>query len=181
VKARMILFLVLIFTTFTLMCFADEVGDYRSNASGQWAPTVEFPAINWDVCTVAGSPGTWVQAGAAPDETAGIITIRNGHTIRIELNQSADQVIIASGGTLRIINNQVLTLKNGSGTDFDVQTNGTLQLFGNIYTEASTTVQISGNYNDLENCQIQGLGSLTVASGANVNTKIFGLKPLNRQ
>jgi hypothetical protein len=125
--------------------------------------------MNWERCSVA--PNTWVTAATPPDESVGVITIRNGHRINIELNQSADQLVVATGGTLRIINNQVLTVRNGTGTDLDIQSGGTLQLFGNIYSEASTLVQISGTYTDLENCQIQGLGAISVAASATVNTK----------
>lgn len=168
---KKVLISILVFVTLTIMCYAASVGDYRSISTGLWTPTVEFPTMNWEICTSAGSPGSWVTASVPPDETAGVITIRNGHRINIELNQSADQIVVNSGGTLRIINNQVLTVKSGLGTDLDIQSGGTLQLFGNIYTEASTTVQISGTYIDLENCQIQGLGAVTVAANATVNTK----------
>ncbi len=171
-KAKKTILFILLFTTLTILCYAaDAVGDYRSRSTGLWTPTVEFPTMNWQICTVAGDPGTWVTASVVPDETAGVITIRNGHMISIELNQSADQIVVQSGGTLRIINNQVLTVKSGAGTDLDIQAGGNLQLFGNIYSESSSTVQISGTYRDLENCQIQGLGAVTVAAGATVNTK----------
>src|SRR4051794_17256969 len=81
-------FMFLLFAT--TLSAADAVGDYRSAATGNWNAIA-----TWERCTVAGSPGTWVAAAAAPASLDGVITIRSPNVVTISANGlSYDQVVV---------------------------------------------------------------------------------------
>lgn len=87
---------------------AQTAGDYQSTASGDWASPTTWQRFD----------GTsWVAATAAPTNTDGVITIQAAHTVTVNDNISADQLVV--NGTLHAVNN-VLTLMNGTGTDLYV-------------------------------------------------------------
>ena len=76
--------LILIILSSVWLYAQDEVYDYRSDASGtdnNWT-TVD----NWEVCTVAGNPGTWVAASEYPGASSNInhVTITNSRSITLD-------------------------------------------------------------------------------------------------
>lgn len=128
--------LTLVFLLFSSALMAQN--NYRSSGggSGNW-----HDPLSWQEET---TPGNWVAAVAAPDNGDGVITIQNTHTITVAAGFpiTADQVVVASGGTLVV--NDVLTLNDGTGVDLQVN-NGTLTQTSTI--TGAGTVQIDGTYN----------------------------------
>lgn len=166
-KPRIIILIVLLLGV-AVLSYAAAVGDYRSKATGDlWDA-----ASSWETCSVPGTPGTWVNTLSSPDENAGVITISSGSYISVMATQTADQIIVESGGTLYIDGNIDLTLNDGSGIDLDVSSGGTLSLAGKVNTSTGASVRISGSYADVSNsCQIYGYGSVEITSGATLDTK----------
>src|SRR5690554_5768967 len=83
---------------------AQSDGDYRSAGTGNW----DQPG-SWEVF----NSGSWGAATNPPSNADGIITIRDGHTITVTSNVTADQIefennfsgnagslVVASGATL---------------------------------------------------------------------------------
>lgn len=112
--------------------------NYRSASSGDWTTT---PASRWEIET---SPGVWGPAVTAPTSADGVITIRNGHNITVGVaTVTADEVVVATGGTLTV--NNTLTLNDGTGVDLEVD--GTLSLNNTLATGTGTpTVQIDATF-----------------------------------
>ena len=107
-------------TTVTILAPPAGLGDYRSVGSGLWADAAIWETNN----------GTaWVAASRPPtnSSTAGVISIRNGHTVTVASAVTVDQVLVEAGGQLTV-NNVTLTVSNGTGTDLDVS--GTVVLSG---------------------------------------------------
>lgn len=110
-------------------------GTYRSFQSGNWNETNTWEKYN----------GTeWVAAANAPDVNDDVILIQSGHDITVTENDSIDQVIISLGAKLVINPGVTFLVKDGDGDDLTV--NGTLENYGSISTEISSTLNISGTY-----------------------------------
>jgi hypothetical protein len=100
---------------------SQTLNDYRSRNNGNWNQTSTWERFD-------GS--NWVNATALPTaSTAGVILIRQGHTITITTNVTIDQTIIEYGGKL-VLSGGTLTLDNGIGSD--------LLILG-VYERISTT------------------------------------------
>ena len=95
--------------------FPQTSGDYRSKATGNWNATGSWEKYNGSA---------WIAAVATPTSADGVVTILSGHTITVNVDVTADQVVINSGGTLS--NSAKFSVSNGTGTDLSV--NGTLTL-----------------------------------------------------
>lgn len=108
----------------TLGASAQADGDYRTAGSGFWDA-----AATWQIFHTVGG---WTAASVAPSNTDGKIEIQNGHTVTLQTDVTADQVVIDGGGILAINNGGVtintFTLNDGPGVDLTV--NGTLNLGG---------------------------------------------------
>lgn len=118
--------------TICLPALAQTVGDYRSIASGNWNDL-----LTWETYDGA----NWIAASATPTAAnANVITVQSPHFVTNTANVSADQVIVATGGTL-ISGTGNFTAAAGADTDLDI--------FG-------TFIAMTGG------------SSLTIASGANV-------------
>uniref|UniRef100_UPI00258CA1DE hypothetical protein n=1 Tax=Algoriphagus sp. TaxID=1872435 RepID=UPI00258CA1DE len=105
---------------------AQQLNDYRSSTSGNWAS-----ASTWERFDGA----DWVTATAAPTSFDGAITIQNTHTVTVAATASADQITVESGGILAL--SSTLSLSDGAGTDLLIQGNfnwnsGTLGGVGTI-------------------------------------------------
>lgn len=109
----------------TITLSAQTTGDYRSvNAA---APT----GGNWnDITKWERFDGlSWVAAATAPTSADGLITIRTGDSIILNVAVTADQIVIESNAALAVsVAGNNLTLNNGSGDDLTV--NGRLLLRG---------------------------------------------------
>jgi hypothetical protein len=115
-------------TAQTAFTDADTAGDYRSAASGNWTSTATWETFN----------GTsWVPAGATPtNTTAGVITIRSGHTVTISASGlTYDQVVVDAGGQVMVAPTITSTVANGAGTDLVI--NGTWLNQGGTWTISS--------------------------------------------
>jgi len=117
-------------------------GKYRSAQSGNWGST-----STWQRWT--GS--SWVAATATPDSSAGVITIRNGHTVTVAAGVTVDQVVVEAGGQLTLNSGVTLTIANGLGTDLDVS--GIFQSAGTVTINSGATVAFEngGKYQHNQN------------------------------
>jgi hypothetical protein len=158
----------LTFTRFMAIClamltfqFSFAQTNYRSASSGDWTTS---PATRWEIET---SPGVWGPAATAPTSADGVITIRNGHNITVGLaTVTADQVVVASGGTLTV--NNTLTLNDGTGIDLEVA--GTLNLNNTLATGTGTpTVQIDATM-DWIGGTLSVPTTITATGTLNINT-----------
>lgn len=98
----------------SITSYAQNTGDYRSLASGNWNATTTWQRFN----------GTnWVAATSYPSSSDGAITIRDGHTVTIgSYSLTLDQVTVEGGGRLDISSSTSysVTLANGPGDDLIV-------------------------------------------------------------
>jgi post-segregation antitoxin (ccd killing protein) len=99
-------------------------GAYRSKATGNWNSTSTWERFNGT---------TWVNAGATPTSTDGLITIRTGHTVTVTANVTIDQTIVETGGQITINGgNLTLAAVNNALTVY-----GTLRWQGNTLSGAT--------------------------------------------
>lgn len=125
-------FLALTTATLTLPALAQNAGDYRSATSGNWNVLA-----TWETYDGA----NWNAAVATPTAAnAGVITVQSPHNVTNTVSVSADQVVVAAGGTL-VAGVGNFTAAAGTGTDLDI--------FGNFIA-------------------LSGASALTIAAGANV-------------
>jgi hypothetical protein len=123
------------FTYLLLLCaalslstglLAQTDGDYRTKANGNWNDFVN----TWEVF----SAGSWIAAGHSPTSADGVISILNGHTILVNVDITADQIVVNNGGELDVNSTLgtggILTLADGTGTDLFVDATGILRLGG---------------------------------------------------
>lgn len=133
---------------------------YRSVATGNWGSTATWESSPDGII--------WDPAFTAPDASADVITIRNGHTVTVAASQSADQVVVASGGTLAIA--AAFSIANGAGTDLNVQSGGSITWSaGTITLAASATMSNSGTITATGNNDLTG----TSATFSNLSGGIF--------
>ncbi|MQP24740.1 T9SS type A sorting domain-containing protein [Flavobacterium sp. LMO8] len=101
------IFLFAVLLSFNLALKAQVVDDYRTVDSGNWDALSVWERYN----------GTsWEPASVIPNRTVNGIAIRDGHTITISSNVSADQLIVETNSIL--ILTAKLTVFDGVGTDF---------------------------------------------------------------
>lgn len=118
--------------TISLPALAQTAGDYRSAASGNWNV-----AATWETHDGA----NWIAAAVTPTAAnANVITVQATHFVTNTANVSADQVVVAPGGTLVAASGN-FTAAAGADTD----------------------LEISGTF-----LALSGSSALTIASGANV-------------
>lgn len=105
-------------------------GEFRSSQSGDWN----------DVNTWAMHDGSdWVSpAPSLPDVEDGTVTILEGHTVTVTETDTADQLVIAGGGTLIIEKGVQFRIENGIGTDLMVE--GTVWNYGSLTRDAETVL-----------------------------------------
>jgi autotransporter-associated beta strand protein len=122
----------------TMRAPAQNAGDFRSITSSNWNSV-----STWERYDGA----NWVGGFFPTNANAGVITIQSGHSVTNTANVSADQVIVAAGGTL-VAQSGNFTAAAGADTDLDI--------FG-------TFIALSGG------------SALTIASGANVIVESGGV------
>ena len=139
---------------------AQTTGDFRSAASGNW----NAPAT-WERYDGA----NWVANFFPTNANAGVITILNGHTVTTSSSVTADQIVVAAGGTLAA--SSTLTVANGAGVDLDVS--GTLLASGGssaITLQAGTELTVRSGGLFVHNgsssaCVNNSGGTITVENG----------------
>src|SRR5690606_20846117 len=96
---------------------------YKSTQSGNWTTVSTWlmaPAVS----------GPWSAACTYPTATnSDYISIENGHTVTLDIDLDADQIIVQSTGTLVL--NEKLTVPNGNASTEDLLVEGTLIDNGN--------------------------------------------------
>ena len=107
------LLLCILLSSLSILVYGQSVGDYRSKQTGNWNA-----ASNWE--RFDGT--TWLAAVTPPTSADGVITVRTGHTITVNVNTSADQIIVQASGVLTMAAD--LTLNDGAGDDLTI--NGTM-------------------------------------------------------
>lgn len=118
--------------------FSQATGDYRSVASGNWSN-----AANWERFNGT----TWVAAVTPPASSDGTITIRSGNNITINVATTADQIVVATGGTLSVNSaGNNLTLNDDAGTNPDLLVDGTLVLGGFNTLSGAGNILINGTF-----------------------------------
>ncbi|MBK9404592.1 MAG: hypothetical protein IPN57_08680 [Ignavibacteria bacterium] len=117
---------------FTLSGTAFSANEYfRSKVSGNWNLT-----STWEMSTNSGS--NWIAATLTPNETSGLITVRYPNTVTVTANVNADQLNIDSG-SISINAGVILTLLDGSGTDFTILKGGSVTGAGTFRTQGAAT------------------------------------------
>jgi len=110
--------------------------DYRSNGSGNWSD-----AGIWQ--TFDGS--SWVTAGTPPNSSSGVITIRNGHTITVDANVTADQVVIVAGAQVTVSAGMIWTIADGAEA-VDCNISGALHNSGTVTATGNLTFNSGSTY-----------------------------------
>lgn len=110
---------------FSINLFSQATNDYRSAATGNWNSLTTWERYNG---TAWATP---TSGQGVPSSASEVITILNGHTVSIpNVNQTADQMTINSGGQVTINAPRTLNIANGTGTDLTV--NGVLLNSGTV-------------------------------------------------
>jgi phage baseplate assembly protein gpV len=132
------------------------MGEFRSFKSGNWNDVNTWSKYN-------GSE--WINpAPGFPTTSDGPITILNGDTITVTASDSADQIIVASGGFLVINPGVTFLVKDGIGTDLII--NGCLMNSGSITKDTSATISFLDGSKYLHLQQNGSIPSATWAAGS---------------
>ncbi len=148
-KARKYLFLVLSFVSY-LPLLAQNAGDFKSVASGEWSALSTWQTYN-------GSG--WVAATHYPAASEGYIIIGGGHNVTVPnaITIIADQVLVQENGQLLIDEGGTLELANGPGTDLDISnavnlaTPGTVKVRGLLKANNDALIASTANTLIIEN------------------------------
>lgn len=140
---------------------------YRSIATGFWSD----PSV-WE--TSATGAGPWVAAIVPPTSAANTITIRNGHTITIDANASADQLTIQNGGNL-IYSAGTFTIDDGAGDDVSIQNGGifTLSFASNLPTFSGAGAIVNVSTGGILRLTVGGLTDALPALSVNSNNFVY--------
>jgi hypothetical protein len=168
--------LLLLTLIFSQTVFAQSAGDYRSvnapvspGSGGNWSDISKWETYNGT---------TWVAAATAPTSADGVITIRNGDSIRVNVAVTADQIVVEAGSHLAVnVAGNNLTLNDGAGTDLVV--NGTLLLrgFNTLASSSGTVTVVINGTMDWFSGVIQA--PTTIAAGGTLNLALDFQKDLN--
>jgi hypothetical protein len=138
--------------------FAQSEGDFQTANTGFWDNIA-----NWQMYHL----GSWIAADHTPTSADGVITIQNGHTITIEADVTADQVVVQAGGIFTIDNNvttvNTFTLADGAGVDLTV--NGVLNLGGNDLLLGSGSASVEVTTSSIMNWTSGTLQAITAIDG----------------
>ncbi len=109
--------------------FVNAGTDFRSVASGNWNSN-----STWEML----SGGAWIPATSTPTSTSTAITILSSHVVTITANVSIDNVIINNNGEVDLNSGVTITIKAGTGIDFDVY--GNFKNSGTVNFNAGATM-----------------------------------------
>ena len=164
-KLRILPILLFVFGFYPLTSKAQTVGDYRTAATGNWNS-----AGTWQTYTGL----SWIPAITPPTSLNGNINIRNGHTVTVNTNTTADQLTIDAGGTLDIVSNTLTLDILGLG---DLTCNGSLLLNGgDLNMNLTNTVTVNGAM--LWTAGDLVTGTVNVASGGTFTLNTSATKDL---
>ena len=131
---------------------------YFSNVSPTGAWNISG---NWQTCSdTTGTTGCIAAAAPPTPANSDLIVVRSGDEIHVTSAVSADQLLVATGGTLTVDASQILSPANGLATDLTVD--GTLTVDGIVAmgSSVSTSVSSTGTLN------VNSTGALTGAGGS---------------
>ena len=153
------LLLCILLSSLSILVYGQSVGDYRSKQTGNWNA-----ASNWE--RFDGT--TWLAAVTPPTSADGVITVRTGHTITVNVNTSADQIIVQASGVLTMAAD--LTLNDGAGDDLTI--NGTMHFNigwllgpGNMVVAAGATLNLATGNSKLVSAPITNNGTMNWSDG----------------
>lgn len=140
---------------------------YRTIATGVWSN----PSL-WETSVTGGDP--WVAAIVPPTSAANTITIRNGHTVTIDANTSADQLTIQNGGNL-IYSAGIFTIDDGTGDDVNIQNGGifTLSFLSNLPTFSGAGATVNVSTGGILRLTVGGLTTAAPALSVNSNNFVY--------
>jgi hypothetical protein len=128
---------------------AQSTDDYQTNGNVNFAASTNWQRYN----------GTnWVAATAAPSNTNGVITIRNGHTATVGATKTLDQVVVQSGGILTHTGG-TFTIANGTGDDIVVENGGVFILANDPVPSFNTSATMRIQTNGILRANNNGSGS----------------------
>ncbi|MGI6291515.1 MAG: SprB repeat-containing protein [Bacteroidales bacterium] len=165
-RCKRILLLLLVIILANNNIFAQNVGDYRSRASGNWNANNVWQ--RWD--------GTnWQNVATWPTAADGVITIRGGHTITFNMNSiDVDQMVIDAGGRLQFASSpSLLDFNIVDGPGVDLINNGTINVTD--YTSSDSRLKVfgqavnNGNIIIEVDCHIHVYGTFTNNSTITTN------------
>lgn len=92
----------------------------KNSVSANWTD-----ACNWEISS--NESGPWRHATTYPfNQNSGKITIRDGHTVNLDVGLSVNWLEIEAGGTLNLESSPRLTIHDGNPSGADLVVNGTL-------------------------------------------------------
>lgn len=140
---------------------------YRTIATGVWSN----PSV-WETSATGTDP--WVAAIVPPTSAANTITIRNGHTVTIDANTSADQLTIQNGGNL-IYSAGTFTIDDGAGDDVSIQNGGifTLSFASNLPTFSGAGAIVNVSTGGILRLTVGGLTNAPPALSVNSNNFVY--------
>lgn len=165
-KASTVPALFLTLTLFPFVLKSQSAGDYRSNTtSGNWATSASWETYNGSA---------WVAAADYPGQNAGagLVTIRNGHTITIDLSiaNAIGALTVGEGSsgalTTSTTANRTLTITN----DLTITANGSYNLMRTVLTVNGNT-EVYGSITDGNSSGSSiFVGTFTIHNGGSFST-----------
>ncbi len=128
--------------------------DYRSLGTGDWSAAGTWERFNGL---------SWVSATRSPVGSDGIITVRAGHVVTVDVSTAADQVVVASGGQITVATSVTLTIDDGTGSDLDVS--GTVDVVGTLTIAASADIALGSGGVLQDSGTVNGAGTILGLSG----------------
>jgi len=149
---------------------AQDAGDYRSVATGNWENINTWETFDGTL---------WVAAATAPSSSDGVITIRNPHTVSITQAITIDQVVVNAAAALHAFN-AVVTIADGPGNDvvqngtMFIASSGTLNVAAGAFISGFAGIQFDGNAINNGNINVQfiawGTNPQTLTGTGSINT-----------
>ncbi|HEY0042764.1 MAG TPA: T9SS type A sorting domain-containing protein, partial [Flavisolibacter sp.] len=110
-------------------------GDYRSAATGNWG-TGSVATTIWEMFD-----GTsWIPTAALPSGSTPTVTIRSGHTVKLNATTSVGNVVIESGAALI---SGTSTGAAGTATQRNLRVAGSVNNFGTVGSSSTSTDRIN--------------------------------------
>jgi hypothetical protein len=157
--------------------YADDINIYKADLFIS-APTDYFRSAqtgDWGtLSTWESSPdnATWLAATLIPSAAANIISIKNGHTVTVSINQDMDEVVIENGGIL-FHSAGILTVNDGAGDDIIIQSGGIFTLASNGNAPVFLPISASANINSVGILRVSASGLTSAGAGVHANNYIY--------
>ena len=121
---------------------------YRTIRSGNWNQIISG-SETWERSTDGTNWFPVSSSGDIPNNSAGSITVRNGHVVQVNSVTNVDELLVEANAQITIQSAQTLTIIDGTGTDATISgyinNDGTFINNGQIIFNASSTYEHSNN------------------------------------